>query len=152
VQLGSFAKPAPGWHFLCDKDGARQETGGADRLSLSVTTPKQAQFAHAAAIFILTPEGRIARYLYGVRFRTMDMRFALAEAAKPDHHDGRKNSVVLLSNTIPASTPTYLFATNFMRAGGALTVLLVAFFLYRMCGWRNGVRPRFRADWKEGAV
>ena len=45
------------------------------------TIAKQQQFAHAAAILVLTPEGKMARYLYGVRFQPRDVRFALAEAS-----------------------------------------------------------------------
>src|SRR4029078_13713234 len=42
------------------------------------------QFAHAAVAFVLTPEGKISRYLYGVDFSPRDLRFALVEAS-----DGR---------------------------------------------------------------
>jgi protein SCO1/2 len=41
----------------------------------------QKQYAHAAAIFVLTPEGRISRYLYGIHFNMKDLRFALLEAS-----------------------------------------------------------------------
>jgi protein SCO1/2 len=43
---------------------------------------KTKQFAHAAAIMILTPEGKVARYLYGVDFPARDLRLALVEAAQ----------------------------------------------------------------------
>ena len=40
------------------------------------------QFAHAAAIFVLTPDGRVSRYLYGVEFPARDLRLALVEASE----------------------------------------------------------------------
>jgi len=151
VQLGSFAKPAPGWHFLCDKDGNAKKL--AEQIGFHYRyDSKQAQFAHAAAIFILTPEGRIARYLYGVRFRTMDMRFALAEASENRTTMTVEKILLFCYQYDPGKHAYVLFATNFMRAGGALTVLLVAFFLYRMLRMEKRRAAALRADWKEGAV
>ncbi|GEJ59048.1 SCO family protein [Anaeromyxobacter diazotrophicus] len=40
------------------------------------------QFAHAAAIFVLTPDGRVSRYLYGIEFPARDLRLALVEASE----------------------------------------------------------------------
>jgi protein SCO1/2 len=131
VQLGSYDKPAPGWHFLVDNDG------NAKRLAEEIGfhyryDPRQEQFAHAAAIFILTPEGRIARYLYGVRFRPMDMRFALAEASENRTTMTVEKILLFCYQYDPGKHAYVLFASNFMRFGGALTVFLVGWFLYRM--------------------
>jgi protein SCO1/2 len=40
------------------------------------------QFAHAAAVFVLTPEGRVSRYLYGIEFPARDLRLAVVEAGQ----------------------------------------------------------------------
>ena len=47
-------------------------------------TPRQAQYAHPAVIMVLTPEGKVARYLYGIKFNPRDIRFALTEASEGD--------------------------------------------------------------------
>lgn len=135
VQIGSYGKPAPGWHFLVDD---RADTGGnAKKLAEQIGfhyryDPKQEQFAHAAAIFILTPEGRIARYLYGVRFRPMDMRFALAEASENRTTMTVEKILLFCYQYDPGKHAYVLFAANVMRVGGALTVILIAGFLFRM--------------------
>ena len=124
-------KPAPGWHFLVDNDGNAKKL--AEQIGFHYRyDPKQQQFAHAAAIFILTPEGRIARYLYGVRFRPMDMRFALAEASENRTTMTVEKILLFCYQYDPGKHAYVLFAANFMRAGGALTVILVAWFLFRM--------------------
>jgi protein SCO1/2 len=131
VQIGSYGKPAPGWHFLVDKDGNAKKL--AEQIGFHYRyDPKQQQFAHAAAIFILTPEGRIARYLYGVRFRPMDMRFALAEASENRTTMTVEKILLFCYQYDPGKHAYVLFAANFMRAGGALTVILIAWFLLRM--------------------
>jgi protein SCO1/2 len=131
VQVGSYGKPAPGWHFLVDHDGNAKKL--AEQIGFHYRyDPKQQQFAHAAAIFILTPEGRIARYLYGVRFRPMDMRFALAEASENRTTMTAEKILLFCYQYDPGKHAYVLFAANFMRAGGALTVLLVGWFLFRM--------------------
>jgi protein SCO1/2 len=43
---------------------------------------KTRQFAHAAGIFVLTPDGRVSRYLYGIEFPARDLRLALVEASE----------------------------------------------------------------------
>ena len=96
VYLGSFDRPAPGWHFLADHDGnalrLAQQVGVKYRYD-----PRQEQYAHPAVVMILTPEGRMARYLYGVRYSPRDIRFALAEASEGRvDHGARENSAVLL--------------------------------------------------------
>jgi protein SCO1 len=69
-----------GWHFL---------TGQPDAIkSLTETVgfhynydPINKQFAHASAIMILTPEGKIARYFYGIEYKPRDFRLGLVEAS-----------------------------------------------------------------------
>jgi len=100
--------------------------------------PRIEQYAHPAAIMVLTPEGRMARYLYGVRFSPRDLRFALAEASEGRTTMAIEKILLFCYHYDPKSGAYVLFATNVMRAGGLLTVALLAFFLIRM----------FRADRK----
>ncbi len=131
VQLGSYERPAPGWHFLVDKDGNAKKL--AEQIGFHYRyDPKQEQYAHPAAIFILTPEGRMARYLYGVRFKPMDMRFALTEAAKGRFTLTVEKLLLFCYQYDPAKHAYVLFAANFMKLGGALTVLIIGWFLFRM--------------------
>ena len=83
------------------------------------------QWAHPAAIKVLTPDARISRYLYGVEFAPRDLKLALVEAS-----DGKVGGVVeqmmLFCYHYDPETGKYgLVIMNFVRAAGALTVLIM---------------------------
>lgn len=135
IYLSTYDRPAPGWHFLTDKDNNAKKL--AELMGFHYRyDEKQEQYAHVAAIMILTPKGKISRYLYGIRYPSRDVRFALAEAA-----DGRLTMAVekfllFCYHYDPQANRYVLFALNVMRTGGILTVLLISFTLWRL----------FRAD------
>lgn len=96
---------------------------------------RQQEYAHPAAIMFLTPEGKIARYLYGLSFNPNDVRFALLEAS-----EGRSitttERVLLYCYAYDADEHSYaLVAVNVMKIGGGLTVLLLGGFLFSF--WRR---------------
>jgi protein SCO1/2 len=114
-----------GWPFLV---GKRPEIDRlAERLGFPyVHDAKTDEYAHPAVAFVLTPDGRISRYLYGVQFRPLDVRLALDEAAH-----GRIGGVVdrvLLTcfRYDPASRRYGVYVTGVLRGGAALVLLLVA--------------------------
>ena len=135
IYMGSFDRPAPGWHFLVDHEGNAKKLAEMAGFHYRYD-PRIEQYAHPAAIMVLTPEGRMARYLYGVRYSPRDLRFALAEASEGRSTMAIEKILLFCYHYDPKSGAYVLFATNVMRAGGLLTVALIAFFLIRM----------FRAD------
>ena len=135
VYLASYDRPAPGWHFLVDKDNNAKKL--AEMVGYHYRyDPKIAQYAHPSAIMVLTPEGRVARYLYGVRYRARDLRFAIAEASEGRITNAIEKILLFCYHYDPKANAYVLFASNVMRGGGILTVVLLAFYLRRM----------FRAD------
>jgi protein SCO1/2 len=88
------------------------------------------QFAHPAAITVLTSDARISRYLYGIEFAPRDLKLALVEAG-----DGRIGSVVdqmlLFCYHYDPETGKYgLVIMNLVRLAGALTVLTIAAWVF----------------------
>ena len=84
---------AGGWHFLTGTQAS------IDRLTDAVGfryeyDPKIGQFAHGAAIEVLTPKGTIAKYFYGIEFSPRDLRLGLIEAS--EEHIGTVIDDVLL--------------------------------------------------------
>jgi protein SCO1/2 len=129
--LGAFDRPAPGWHFLCDQDGNAKKL--AEQIGYHYRyDERQNQFAHTAGIFILTPEGKMSRYLYGVRYHARDVRFALAEASENKTSMTIERVLLFCYHYDPTTNAYVMFASNFMRAGGILTVIILATFLFRM--------------------
>jgi protein SCO1/2 len=87
------------------------------------------QFAHPSVLTVLTPEGRVSRYLFGIEFAPRDLRFALIDAS-----NGGIGSVVdqavLFCYLYDPSTGSYGFAViNAVRAAGLLTVLGLGAFI-----------------------
>ena len=140
--LASYGKPAPGWHFLTDRDGNVKRL--AELIGYHYRwDPRIQQFAHLAAIMVLTPEGKMARYLYGINYRALDLRFGLAEAAENRSTLSLDKVLLFCYHYDPVQSKYVLFATKFMEAGGALTVLILGFFLYRMIRVERRRKERF---------
>jgi len=77
----SRAGAAEGWHFLTGPQvsiDALTKAAGFDY----EYDPKTGQFAHATAIMVLTPDGKIAQYYYGVEFAPKDLRLGLVQASQ----------------------------------------------------------------------
>jgi protein SCO1/2 len=69
------------WHFLTgDADSIRRLTEAVGFKYAWDETTKQ--YAHASGVLVLTPDGRLARYLYGVEYAPKDLRFAIVEASQ----------------------------------------------------------------------
>lgn len=108
----------------------------AAQLGISyVYDPEQDQYAHPAVVAFLSPEGKIARYVYGLTYAPRDLKFGLMEAA-----EGRVGSTIdrlILScfhydATLGRFGP---FAFGLMRIAGAVTVLLIGTAL--LVYWRR---------------
>ena len=135
------AGAAAGWHFLTGREANIRAL--ADAVGFHYRwDEEQQQFAHPAGIFIATPDGRIARYLYGVLFEPKTLRLSLAEAS-----NGRVGTTtdqfLLYCFHYDANAGRYVVAaTNIMRLGGAATALIVGVWL--LLAWRRSARASER--------
>ncbi len=75
------AGAAAGWHFLTGPQSSIDALTKASGFQYQYD-PKSGQFAHATAIMVLTPEGKIAQYYYGVEFAPKDLRLGLVQASQ----------------------------------------------------------------------
>lgn len=118
-----------GWHFLTGDEAsiaALAETVGFRFSYMSEVD----QFAHAAGIVALTPQGQVARYYYGVEYSPKDVRLGLIEAAD-DKIGSVVDQVLLYCFHYDPTTGTYTaVAMNIVRVGAAITVVLVGLFLF----------------------
>ncbi len=117
-----------GWHFLTGAEENIKKLAAAVGFKYRYDTEEK-QFAHSAAIFVLTPEGKISRYLYGIEFPVRDLKFSLMEATQ-----GKIGSVVdkflmFCYHYDPKGKKYALMALNLMKLGGAITVLLIFVYL-----------------------
>jgi len=128
--LDDLGRPSAeaGWHFLT---GTKESIEALTRaVGFSFEYDKDTdQYAHAAVVMTATPEGRVARYLYGVTFEPATLKLALLEASK-----GKIGSTwerfILYCYHYDADRGRYaLAALAIMRVGGAATVLALGFVI-----------------------
>ncbi len=129
--LEQYGRPSASWHFLVDKDNHAKQLAEAIGFHYRYDERIE-QYAHAAAIMVLTPEGKLARYLYGVKFKPRDVRLALTEAAEGKGKFSIEKLLLFCYHYDPQARSYTLFATNIMRGGGILTVFIMAFVLVRL--------------------
>ena len=146
MQLERFDRPGTesGWHFLTgDSEAIEALTSSVGfRFTAIEDSP---DFAHAAGIVTLTPEGRVARYHYGIEYPPRDVRLGLVEAA--DNKIGSMvDQVLLYCFHYDPVTGTYsAVAMNIIRLGAVLTV--VALGLLLLLQWqRDRRRPTAAAE------
>ncbi len=137
VYLERYGRPTAGWHFLVDRGGNVKKL--AEQVGFHYRyDERQKQYAHAAAIMVLTPEGKVSRYLYGVKFNPRDLRLALAEAAQSKFSISVDRVLLYCFHYDPQARGYVLFATNIMKAGGVLTVIVLGAMLFVF--WRREKR------------
>jgi protein SCO1 len=128
------ANAATGWHFL---------TGQADAINALTKAvgfqyqydEKTNQYAHATAIMVLTPQGRISRYFYGVDFPPKDLRMGLVEASQGKIGNAVDAVLLYCYHYNPATGKYGAMVANILRLAAAATVLLLGgliFILWRL--------------------
>jgi protein SCO1/2 len=104
--------------------------------------PRINQYAHATAIMVLTPQGKISRYFYGVDFPPKDLRLGLVEASQ--NKIGSPVDAILLYcyHYDPATGKYGAIVSNILRLGAALTILIlgVMFFILFSMGPASAAR------------
>jgi protein SCO1/2 len=122
--LAQYGRPATsgGWHFLTGEEPAIQRLASAAGFRY-VWDEETQQFAHPTGVIVLTPDGRPARYLFGVEYGPRDIRLALVEAS-----EGRVgspvDSLLLYCYHYDPMTGRYGVAImRVLRTAGAATVV-----------------------------
>lgn len=129
----SYHRPGAdeGWHFLTGSAAA------IDQLAKSVGYRYQYdsqtdQFAHASGIIVLTPTGRISRYLYGIDFVPDELQSAIVDASEQRIGSLSDRFLLLCFHYDPA-TGKYGFAIDrAIRAAGVATIIVMASYLWVM--------------------
>jgi protein SCO1/2 len=132
---------ARGWHFLT---GRQEEIKAlADAVGFHYRyLPEVNEFAHPAAIFVITPDGRISRYLYGVKHEPQTMRLSLVEASE-GKIGSTLDQVILYCFYYDADAGSYVpAAIQIMKIGGALTLAIVV--VWMAVYWAREVRRKTR--------
>ena len=137
--LQALGNPAalPRWHFLTgppESSAAVAEAVGF-RYRWDEATR---QYAHAAGVFVVTPEGRLSRTFYGVKYAPRDLRLSLVEASRGEVGTSMDRVLLACYDWDRSSGRYGLAAMRLVRLGSGLTVLLLGGLLVAL--WRRDVR------------
>jgi protein SCO1/2 len=146
---------ADGWHFLTGPASSIDALTKAAGFQYQYD-PKSGQFAHATAIMVLTPEGKIAQYYYGVEFAPKDLRLGLIQASE-NKIGTVVDQVLLYCYHYDPDTGKYgAIISRVLQLAAGATVLILGTFLivmFRMSptSWKrsretHGNEPRIAND------
>jgi len=138
--LKRYGRPsaATGWHFLTGREPE------INRLAETVGfgyayDPVQKEYAHAAVIFVCTPDGRVARYLYGIEYPAKRLKLALLEASEGKIGTTLDQLILYCYHYDPSNRRYSPVAMNIMRLGAGTTasVLALALAIFWFTEWRR---------------
>jgi protein SCO1/2 len=135
VYLRRYNRNSPtaqqGWHFLTGKQDQIDQLAKAVGFRY-VYDSRIDQYAHASGIQIVTPEGRLSQYYYGIEYSAKELRLGLIEASK-NHIGSAVDKLILYCYHYDPETGHYgAIAMRLLRIGGVVTVLLVGGFIFTM--------------------
>jgi protein SCO1/2 len=113
------------WSFWIDRGGSARRV--ADAVGFHYKRDEvSGEWAHMASIFVLSPDGTISRYLYGIDFPPKDLRLSLVEAAGGRVGTSFDKLVLTCYRYDPASRKYQPFALGFVRLGGLIALVGLA--------------------------
>lgn len=128
--IESYGRPsaAAGWHFLTGEQAA------IDRLTQAVGfhyryDPEKDLYIHAAGIVVLTAEGKIARYFYGIEYPSRDLRLGLVEASAGKIGSPVDQLILYCCQYDPATGKYGVIIMNVLRVAGLITVAVLGTFM-----------------------
>jgi len=124
--IGRLGKPeaAGAWHFLTGTEASIRVLTSTVGFHY-VYDARTKQYAHSTGMIVLTPEGKVSKYIYGIDYGPRDLRFALVEAS--DHKVGTPVDRLLLYcyHYDPTTGKYGLVFMNVLRLGGVLTIAVI---------------------------
>ncbi len=115
---------APNWHFLTGHESAIKKL--TDTVGFQYAYDSRTdQFAHGAALLVLTPDGRTSRYFYGFEYKPRDLRLAIVEASEGKVGTAVDQFLLLCFHYDPTTGKYSKNAMMFARVGGVTTMLVL---------------------------
>jgi len=144
-----------GWHFLTGSQESIAALTKAANFHYTLD-PQTNVFAHASGIMILTPEGRISRYFYGVEFPARDVRLGLVDASAGKIGTPVDHLLLYCFQYNPATARYSATVLKMVRLGGLLTIFIIlgGILIFRRRDLKTRTRtphPRLPVEHRQGA-
>ncbi len=137
-----------GWRFLTGREENIKKLADAVGFGYKYAEDRQ-EYIHLAVIFVATPEGRLSRYLYGIKFNPSTVRMALVEAGQ-GKTGSTMDRILLSCFHFDAEAGKYnVAAMRIMQAGGLITLVVLGTVL-GLYWRRESKRRRMRTEGADG--
>lgn len=139
--IKEYGRPAAanGWHFLTGKEKNLRSVADAVGFQYKYNDDRE-EYAHGSAIFIITPEGHVSRYLYGITYDPKTLRLSMVEASE-GKIGNTIDRVLLYCYHFDETKGKYApVAMNIMRMGGGLTMVILLIVLAIF--WRREIKRK----------
>ena len=141
VYVGLYGRPGAkqGWHFLVGDEPSIRALAQAVGFHYNYI-PETKQFAHATGIIVLTPQGKVSRYFYGILYPARDIRLALVEAS--NEKIGNPVDAVLLycCEYDPVAGKYSMVISRVLRIAGVITLLCMGTLVFALSRVRRHAR------------
>ena len=132
-----------GWHFLTGKQDSIDKVTSAAGFSYEWDA-KTNQFAHAAAVMVATPDGKLSRYHYGIDYAPRDLKFSLMESGESRVGNPAEQLLLYCYHYDPSSGKYGLAILNVIRLGAIAT--LAGMGLMALVFWRRNKKKDQSVD------
>ena len=132
-----------GWHFLTGTQASIDKVTQAAGFSYK-WDEKSNQFAHAGGIMVLTPDGKLSRYLYGIDYAPKDLKFGIMESSASKIGNPAEQLLLYCYHYDPSTGKYGLAILRVMRLGAIATLLGVGAMVFVL--WRRNKRKTVNSD------
>ena len=116
------------WHFLTGTQESIKKI--ADSIGyIYYYDEKRDEYMHPAAITLLSSEGKISRYLYGIEYPNKDLKLGILEASEGKVGSTLDKIILYCYHYDPYKNTYTIFATNVMRLGGIFTIIFLCIMI-----------------------
>lgn len=139
IYVGLYGRPnaSAGWHFLTGEEASIRELAQAVGFRYNYD-PNTKQYVHATGIMVLTPGGRLARYFYGIRYPSGNLRLALDEASQGKIGSRVDQLLLYCSQYDPATGKYSVIISHILKIAALLTVLSLGGLICGMSLTKHG--------------
>lgn len=134
-----------GWHFLVGSESSIQPVMQAIGFHYR-WDPQNKMFIHASGVMVLTPDGRVSRYFYGVEFEPKDLKLGLVESSGGRITSPVDQVLLLCFHYDPATGKYGAVVMNILRLAGVLMIVLMGGGLFLLL---RRDRRVYRSAWRE---
>ncbi len=131
IYIGLYDRPGAenGWHFLTGDESSIKQLADAVGFRYKYD-PQTDQYVHATGIMVLTPDGRVSKYYYGIAYKEIDVRLGLIQAASRKIGSPVDEILLFCCQYDPLTGKYGLAIARVIKVAGSVTVLFLGILIF----------------------